>query len=76
MNNTQLSYFKESDILHVLISNDSEADSIEISPNITAELNETGELIGIEIIKASSYVRDFVLESVQAKLLNLSRKVA
>jgi len=76
MNNTQLSYFKESDILHVLISNDSEADSIEISPNITAELNEKGELIGIEIIKASSYVRDFVLESVQAKLLNLSRKVA
>jgi len=76
MNNTQLSYFKESDILHVLISNDSEADSIEISPNITAELNETGELIGIEIIKASSYVRDFVLESVQAKLLNLSKKVA
>ncbi len=76
MNNTQLSYFKESDILHVLISNDSEADSIEISPNITAELNEKGELIGIEIIKASSYVRDFVLESVQAKLLNLLRKVA
>ena len=74
MNNTQLSYFKESDILHVLISNDLETNSIEISPNITAELNEKGELIGIEIIKASSYLRDFVLESVQAKLLNLSKK--
>lgn len=55
MNKTQLSYFKDSDILHINISNDSEADSIEINPNITAELNEKGELIGIEILKASSF---------------------
>jgi uncharacterized protein YuzE len=74
MNKTQLSYFKDSDILHINISNDLEADSIEINPNITAELNEKGELIGIEILKASSYLRDFILESVQAKLLNLSVK--
>lgn len=76
MNNTQLSYFKDSDVLHLLISNDREADSIEINPNITAELNDKGELIGIEILKASSYLRDFFLESVQAKLLNLSKKSA
>jgi uncharacterized protein YuzE len=37
-----------------------------MTPNITAELNETGELIGIEIINASSFIRDSILESVQA----------
>lgn len=76
MNKTQLSYFKESDVLHLLISAEPEADSVEISPNITAELNDNGELIGIEILNASNYLRDFVLESVQAKLLDLTDKVA
>ena len=34
----------------------------EISPNITAEMNEKGELIGIEIVKASTFIRDSILE--------------
>ncbi|MGK7893335.1 MAG: DUF2283 domain-containing protein, partial [Xenococcus sp. (in: cyanobacteria)] len=42
------------------------------SPNITAELNESGELIGIEIINASSFIRDSIVESTQGKILNLS----
>jgi uncharacterized protein YuzE len=67
----QMNYFKEEDILHLLISEEPEAGSIEISPNVTAELNADGELIGVEILNASTYVRDFVLESVQGKLLNL-----
>ncbi len=37
-----------------------------------AELNVKGELIGIEILDASTYVRDTVLESAQAKMLSLS----
>ncbi len=49
----------------------SEEGSVEISPNITAELNAKGELIGIEILRASTFVRDLVLESVQAKVLDL-----
>jgi len=76
MNNTQLSYFKESDVLHILISAEPESDSVEISPNITAELNENGELIGIEILNATNYLRDYILESVQAKLLDLTDKAA
>jgi len=46
---------------------------VELSPNITAELNEKGELIGIEILDASTYVRDSIMESVQAKMLTLSQ---
>jgi uncharacterized protein YuzE len=67
-----MAYFEKEDILHLSISDDPEVASIEISPNITAELNERGELIGIEILNASSYVRDGILESVQAKMLHLS----
>lgn len=76
MSAPKLSYFPEDDILHLSISEESEAGSVEISLNITAELNEKGELIGIEIIGASSYLRDSILESTQAKLLELSKKVA
>jgi uncharacterized protein YuzE len=32
-----------------------ESESIELSPNITAELNDKGELIGIEIVNAGAF---------------------
>ncbi len=76
MNDPKLSYFEEVDILHLAISDEREFGSVEISPNITAELNEEGELIGIEIIGASFFLRDSILESTQAKLLQLSKQVA
>lgn len=68
-----MAYFKEDDILHIVISEEKESDSIELSPNITAELNESGELIGIEILEASSFLRDSILESSQAKILKLKK---
>lgn len=72
MNNAKMHYFEEEDILHLVVSDEPEANSVEISPNITAELNDAGELIGIEIINASSFLRDSILESVQGKLLALA----
>ena len=71
MGKPRMAYFEKEDVLHVSISDDHEASSVELTPNITAELNEKGELIGIEILHASSYVRDSILESVQAKMLQL-----
>ena len=72
MKNPQMTYFESEDILHLLISEEeAEADSLELSPNITAELNEKGELIGIEIINANTFVRDAILEGAQAKVLHL-----
>jgi uncharacterized protein YuzE len=72
MKKPKLSYFDEEDILHLVISEEEEANSIELSPNITAELNEKGELIGIEILNASTFVRDAIMEGVQAKVLQLT----
>ncbi len=66
-------YFPEQDVIHLLISDEEEMESMEISPNITAELNANGELIGVEILKASTFLRDFILESTQAKLMNLQQ---
>ena len=73
MNSPKLNYFPEQDIIHLAITEEDEVDSVEISPNITAELNQEGELIGVEILKASVFLRDFVLETTQAKLLNLQQ---
>ena len=71
MNNAQMSYFEQEDILHLVISDEPEAGSVEVSPNITAELNAQGVLIGIEILRASTFIRDSILETVQGKLLEL-----
>jgi len=71
MNKTRMAYFEKDDVLHLAISDEPEAGSVEVSPNITAELNAKGELIGIEILNASTFIRDSVLESVQGRMLDL-----
>jgi uncharacterized protein YuzE len=73
MNSPRLSYFEKEDILHLAISEEPEAGSVEVSPNITAELNDQGRLIGIEILRASAFIRDSILETVQGRLLELPR---
>ena len=74
MNKTKMVYFEKEDILHLAISEELESNSLELSPNITAELNSDGELIGIEILNASTFIRESILESTHAKML-LSIKV-
>ncbi len=71
MNKTKMAYFEKEDILHLAISDEPERTSIELGPNITVELNDNGELIGIEILNASTFIRDSIVESVQAKILSL-----
>ena len=73
MSKPKLSYFEEEDVLHLVLAEGEEANSVELTPNLTAELNEKGELIGIEILNATAFMRDSIMETAQAKLLNLSR---
>ena len=72
MNKPKMTYFEKEDILHLMISDESESDSIELSPNITAELNENGELIGIEILNASAFIQDTILDASVVKALSLA----
>ena len=69
MSNPRMTYFEKEDVLHLVLSEGSEAKSVELSPDITVELNSSNELIGIEILKASIFLRDTIVESAQAKML-------
>ena len=69
MNKPSIRYFEKEDILHLVVSDEPEANSIELGPNITAELNEKGELIGVEILNATAFLRDSIMESIQFKML-------
>ncbi len=67
----QLRYFEEEDVLHLVIAEGPEAQSVDIAPDITVELNAQGDIIGIEILNAGRFLQDALLETVQAKLLTL-----
>lgn len=69
MNKPSIRYFEQEDILHLIVSEEEEVNSIELGPNITAELNAKGELIGVEILNATAFLRDSIMESVQFKML-------
>lgn len=71
MNKTRVHYFEQDDVLHLVLAEGPESRSLELSPNITVELNDQDELIGVEILHASAFLRDAVLESIQAKTLRL-----
>jgi len=68
-----MAYFEQEDILHLEISGEPEKGSIELNPNITVELNDKEEIIGIEILNASAFIRDSILDSVQAEILSLDK---
>jgi len=71
MSKTRMMYFEKDDVLHLAISDEPEAGSVELGPNITVELNDQGEMIGIEILEASRFIRDSIMESVQARVLRV-----
>lgn len=71
MNKTRIRYFEQEDVLHLVIGEGLESRSLELSPDITVELNDQNELIGVEILHASKFLRDSVLESIQAKTMQI-----
>ncbi len=71
MNNSKMHYFDQEDILHISMGDGEEVRSVELGPNITVEVDKDNQLIGIEILKASAFMRDAVLDSVQARTLQL-----
>ncbi len=48
-------YFEQEGVLHLLIADGPESGSVELSPNITVELNDKNEIIGVEILNASQF---------------------
>ena len=67
-----MTYFDTEDILYLLYSEGPQSFSLELTPDITADLNENGNLIGIEILNASSFIEDVILEGKLGKELTLA----
>ena len=76
MNRPRMRYFEAEDVVHLTIADGNEVQSLELSPNITLELNERNELIGVEILHASTFFRDSILESVQVRMAQLAPAVS
>lgn len=61
MNNKPLiNYDPKSDIMYIVTKDGNEEEFIEVAPGINIELNENGEVIGIEIFKASEFLKPIV----------------
>lgn len=59
----KMNYFEIEDIIHLVFSDEPQFGSKELAPNITAELNENGDIIGIEILNASKYIQESVMRT-------------
>ena len=54
--NMKLTYFKETDTLYIDLSHKTSTESLEVSENILADLDESGNITGIEIEQASKII--------------------
>jgi len=52
-----INYDSQSDVLYIGVKKGVEEEFIEISPGINVELNEEGQVIGIEILNASKLLK-------------------
>jgi uncharacterized protein YuzE len=59
MKNFNVFYDEKEDILY-LAKEGQEAEVVELAPGINAELNNSGDLIGVEVFKASSVFKDVI----------------
>ncbi|MEK6914669.1 MAG: DUF2283 domain-containing protein [Nanoarchaeota archaeon] len=55
--NIKYEYDKESDSLLINIKEEEEESFEEIIPGVNIELNKEGEIIGVEILKASRFMK-------------------
>lgn len=68
-----VNYDSRSDVLYIGIKKGAEEEFIEISPGINVELDEKGQVIGIEILNASRIFRP-VIKPLQKQSLELLTK--
>jgi uncharacterized protein YuzE len=59
-NNSLVNYDSKSDILYIITGKGDEEEFIEIAPGVNVELDEDGQVIGIEILNASVFLKPIV----------------
>jgi uncharacterized protein YuzE len=60
-------YDPEADVLYVVAAAGEVARSAEVSPGVTIEYNDDGDVIGVEILRASKILAAPVVASLHAK---------
>ena len=57
MSKPLINYDSKSDVLYIVARKGEEKEFVEIAPGINVELDENGEVIGIEILNASNFLK-------------------
>lgn len=52
-----VNYDSKSDVIYIVTKKGGEEQFVEVAPGINVELDETGQVIGIEILNASHFLR-------------------
>ncbi|MCD6500701.1 DUF2283 domain-containing protein [bacterium] len=63
-----ISYDRKSDVLYLGVKKGIEEEFVEVSPGINVELNQNGQVIGIEILNASKILKS-VVKPLQKQIL-------
>lgn len=69
MNDLRMAYFEKEDILYLMVAPGPEVQSVELSPDVTVEMDAEGQILGIEILNASRFMRDSIMDSIQSQML-------
>lgn len=52
-----INYDSESDVVYIVVRKGPEEAVVEVAPGVNVELDEKGEIIGIEILRASKFFK-------------------
>ena len=66
-----MAYFEAEDILHLVVADGPEAKNVELSPDITVEMDAQGQILGVESVNASQFLRNSIMDSIQGRMLHL-----
>ena len=66
---TVLNYDAKADVLYIAAKKGNEEGFVEITPGVNIELDERGEVIGIEILNASRFLKPVVHSLLEHKHL-------
>ncbi|MBI3302248.1 MAG: DUF2283 domain-containing protein [Deltaproteobacteria bacterium] len=64
---SQVRYDSKADVLYLVCDEGGIARSIEVSPGITVEFGDAGNILGVEILRASKVLTEKVIASIHAK---------
>jgi len=64
---SKVRYDAKADVLYLVCDGGEIARSIEVSPGITVEFGDAGNILGVEILRASQVLTEKVIASLHAK---------